>query len=304
MSYDSTGRLRNRQDAGQAAMEIAYTTDGRQKQISRDGFALQQYEYQGQGHLRKAMDGNRNQTHFETDGWGRITKVFHADGSEEAYAYNAAGLITDTADGNGNRITYQYNSFGKVSVITDQLGEPEYFYYDKEGNQETAIDRNGNRVTTTYTVDGNILLQRSVKADGKGAIVNRYDYDCLGRLKRAVSGGMCYTYEYTPEGRLKCKSSGGKKLAVYTYHRDGQMASLTDVTGKTVGRFMQEDTYRGDGLNRYAYCANNPVTYFDPSGNDGLLICPGVGTIPPEQLLRIEHANMGNPRAALNADFE
>jgi len=115
---------------------------------------------------------------------------------------------------------------------------------------------------------------------------------------------MCYTYEYSPEGRLKCKSSGGKKLAAYTYHRDGQMASLTDVTGKTVGRFMQEDTYRGDGLNLYAYCANNPVTYFDPSGNDGLLICPGVGTIPPEQLLGIEHANMGNPRAALNADFE
>jgi len=29
---------------------------------------------------------------------------------------------------------------------------------------------------------------------------------------------------------------------------------------------MQEDTYRGDGLNLYAYCANNPVVYIDPSG--------------------------------------
>ena len=29
---------------------------------------------------------------------------------------------------------------------------------------------------------------------------------------------------------------------------------------------MQEDTYRGDGLNLYAYCANNPVIYHDPSG--------------------------------------
>jgi hypothetical protein len=29
---------------------------------------------------------------------------------------------------------------------------------------------------------------------------------------------------------------------------------------------MQEDTYRGDGLNLYAYCANNPVIYYDPSG--------------------------------------
>ncbi len=33
-----------------------------------------------------------------------------------------------------------------------------------------------------------------------------------------------------------------------------------------VGRFLQEDVYRGDGLNLYAYCANNPVMYYDPSG--------------------------------------
>ena len=34
-----------------------------------------------------------------------------------------------------------------------------------------------------------------------------------------------------------------------------------------MGRFLQEDTYRGDGLNLYVYCANNPVAYYDPSGN-------------------------------------
>ena len=30
---------------------------------------------------------------------------------------------------------------------------------------------------------------------------------------------------------------------------------------------MQEDTYRGDGLNLYVYWANNPVRYVDPSGH-------------------------------------
>lgn len=33
-----------------------------------------------------------------------------------------------------------------------------------------------------------------------------------------------------------------------------------------IGRFMQADVYQGDGLNLYAYCANNPVMYYDPSG--------------------------------------
>ncbi|WP_318011246.1 RHS repeat-associated core domain-containing protein [Clostridium estertheticum] len=35
-----------------------------------------------------------------------------------------------------------------------------------------------------------------------------------------------------------------------------------------IGRFTQEDVYRGDGLNLYAYCGSNPVGYFDPSGYD------------------------------------
>ncbi|WP_341456212.1 RHS repeat-associated core domain-containing protein [Clostridium beijerinckii] len=33
-----------------------------------------------------------------------------------------------------------------------------------------------------------------------------------------------------------------------------------------IGRFTQDDIYRGDGLNLYAYCGNNPVAYYDPSG--------------------------------------
>lgn len=35
-----------------------------------------------------------------------------------------------------------------------------------------------------------------------------------------------------------------------------------------IGRFTQEDTYRGDGLNLYAYCGNNPIMHYDPSGHD------------------------------------
>jgi RHS repeat-associated protein len=33
-----------------------------------------------------------------------------------------------------------------------------------------------------------------------------------------------------------------------------------------IGRFTQEDPYRGDGLNLYAYVSNNPVSYYDPTG--------------------------------------
>ena len=37
-----------------------------------------------------------------------------------------------------------------------------------------------------------------------------------------------------------------------------------------IGRFTQEDTCYGDGLNLYEYCRNNPVLYRDPSGHDAV----------------------------------
>lgn len=41
---------------------------------------------------------------------------------------------------------------------------------------------------------------------------------------------------------------------------------------------MQEDVYQRDGLNLYAYCGNNPVGYYDPSGYERKA-CPLQGKI-------------------------
>ncbi|HEY9062576.1 MAG TPA: RHS repeat-associated core domain-containing protein [Pseudobacteroides sp.] len=86
--------------------------------------------------------------------------------------------------------------------------------------------------------------------DGTGAVVNRYQYDAFGNTVEAVE---------KVQNRFRY---AGEQYDQVT----GQYYLRARFYNPVVGRFTQEDTYRGDGLNLYSYVQNNPVNYYDPSG--------------------------------------
>ena len=84
----------------------------------------------------------------------------------------------------------------------------------------------------------------------RGEIENRYEYDAFGVIQNSreeLPNRILYT------GQQYDQTSGQYYLRARFYN-------------PVLGRFVQEDEYRGDGLNLYAYCKNNPVVYYDPSG--------------------------------------
>ncbi len=85
---------------------------------------------------------------------------------------------------------------------------------------------------------------------------NSYRYDAFGNLlerKETVPNRILYT------GQQYDQETGQYYLRARYYN-------------PVVGRFLQEDTYHGDGLNLYAYCGNNPVVYYDPGGHDSAAV--------------------------------
>ena len=94
-------------------------------------------------------------------------------------------------------------------------------------------------------------------------------------------------YQYDAFGNGICQEEGISNRIRYTGQQydgvTGQYYLRARYYNPIVGRFLQEDVYQGDGLNLYAYCGNNPVRYYDPSGysktpevyNTG---CPGATT--------------------------
>ena len=81
--------------------------------------------------------------------------------------------------------------------------------------------------------------------------LNQYEYDVWGNV---------LSQKETLKNRFKFN---GQQLDPITH----QYYLRARFYNPIIVRFTQEDTYRGDGLNLYAYCANNPIYYVDPSGN-------------------------------------
>ncbi|MGR6545083.1 RHS repeat-associated core domain-containing protein [Paenibacillus tundrae] len=81
-------------------------------------------------------------------------------------------------------------------------------------------------------------------------ILNAYTYDAFGNMLSArEQRGNPFRYA----GEMQDTLTGHYYLRARFYNPQ-------------IARFTQEDTYRGDGLNLYAYVANNPIRYVDPSG--------------------------------------
>ena len=97
-----------------------------------------------------------------------------------------------------------------------------------------------------------MLFQFTHITDDDGNVLNRYEYDAFGNFtlkEETIENRFAFTGEqYDPVSQL--------------YYLRARFYS------PAIARFIQEDTYYGDGLNLYAYCHNNPVGYVDLSGND------------------------------------
>ncbi|WP_297429539.1 RHS repeat-associated core domain-containing protein [Clostridium sp.] len=111
---------------------------------------------------------------------------------------------------------------------------------------DSEVDSKLNRYFYTVDEQGSTVLI----TDKNQNVRNEYYYDAFGNvldLKENIHNRITYT---------------GQQFDGIT----GQYYLRARFYNPVIGRFAQEDVYRGDGLNLYAYCANNPVRYWDPSG--------------------------------------
>ena len=142
---------------------------------------------------------------------------------------------------------------GKQLRFVYQNGE---LLYEEGGDKETASCHLGagieavRRGQKTYYYHPDEQLSTALITDETGTIKNQYRYDAFG-------AGLEVSEELPNRIRYTGQQYDGVTEQYYLRAR---------YYNPILGRFLQEDVCQGDGLNLYAYCRNNPVVYYDPSG--------------------------------------
>ena len=196
---------------------------------------------------------------------------------------NNGNLLSETKDGKAT--TYSYDVFNRVTEVTKPDGSWQGNVYDALGLR-TAMLENG--IYTGFTFDrGSVISEVNASDKSIGGYLRG-----LNLVAQKDSKGVLNYYLHNAHGDgTSIVDASGKALNSYSYDAFGNTLGYTEkvanrfmyageqfdkMTGQYYlraryydpmsGRFTQEDSYRGDGLNLYAYVANNPVKYVDPMG--------------------------------------
>ena len=237
--YDKAGNRTRRIASG---VEELYQYDPRNRLTAyTKGGITTAFQYDHAGNLLAD-----DKTRYSYDAFNRTEKVETFDGHIQLNRYDAEGLRYEMEE-NGNLVRFIFNRDREAVTEEDNSGLNRLI----RSTELIAANSSADSARTYYHDASDEMGSTTHIVDEAGAVQNRYEYDAWGNIT-AQEEAVPNRFKFT-----------GQQLDPITQ----QYYLRARFYNPVVARFTQEDTYRGDGLNLYAYCANNPVFYADPTGN-------------------------------------
>jgi RHS repeat-associated protein len=232
-------------------------------------------EYDAQGRVAKQTqaDTTFHQFAYTVDGQGKVTQTDVTDprGNVRRVTFNANGYpLTDTrAYGTAIAQTTTYTrdtTSNLVNTMTDALGRQTAFTYNAQGQvlTVTRLAGTGNAVTTTFTYEPTFNQVASITDPLNHPTT--FDYNALGNLT-TITDALTHqtTMTYNAQGQPATIQDALTNTTTLDYY-DGDLAIITDPTGKTTRRFTDgggrliATTNPLGQQTRYDYDALNQVT--------------------------------------------
>ena len=237
--YDQAGN-RTRMESMDGITEYIYDNCNRLQTTVTNGKRTS-FSYDACGNL--LSDGHQSYSYDELN---RLSSVTTADGNTFVHHYDAEGLRHEVEE-DGRLVQFIFNH--KRQIITEESSDIGITRYLR-GLDLIGSDIENARTYYHYVSDTNGSIAYILNKQSK--IENEYQYDAFGNIissKENIANIFCYCGEQLDAGTAQ-------------YYLRARFYN------PVIGRFSQQDTYLNDGLNLYAYCQNNPVSFYDPTGHN------------------------------------
>ena len=236
--YDKAGNRARRLVGGEEEL-YQYDPRNRLMALTRGGVTAP-FQYDNAGNLLQD-----DKARYSYDAFNRTVKVETFDGNVQVNRYDAEGLRHEMEE-NGRLVRF---IFHKGEAVAEQEENSNVIRLIR-GSELIARSSDSESARTYYHYASDEMGSTTHIVDEQGNVQNRYAYDAWGKIEvkeEAVPNRFTYY---------------GQQIDPITQ----QYYLRARFYNPVIGRFTQEDTYRGDGLNLYAYCHSNPIYYTDPSG--------------------------------------
>ena len=191
---------------------------------------------------------------------GRMNEAI-VGGSATNYIYNALGQLIEKY-GNGGTTLLMYDEAGHILGEysgTGALIEETVWMGD---TPVATIRPSGSTIIVYYVHTDHLGTPRKVTRTSDNGLMWRWDPDTFGSVAPNTNpaGLGAFTYNLRFPGQFSLNESG----LYYNYFRDYD---------PTMGRYLESDPIGlNAGVNTYAYGAENPISFIDPSGLD-ITVC-------------------------------
>ena len=288
-AYDYMGNLLKSEITGSANVTTLYTYDKVGNRLTKkQNNVTTTYTYNGLNQLTGESGGGNSLSYVYDANGNQIRITGTADGTSvnKVFAYTPSGLMSSYTSEAGTQVN-RYNGDGQRVSKTEGSDVTNYFYQDgsvlyttdSQGNVKAFNLLNVSDILGTLRINGNNVSSYFYTEDMRGSTVNVIDN----------SGNTVLSYWYDDFGQVNEYRESGNSLineVQYTGAIYDELTGLLYLNARfydpATGRFISQDTYRGERddagtWHLYAYCANDPVNYVDPSGHNplGLAIAGG-----------------------------
>ena len=289
-TYDTLGRLiktvTTDHKKDDKTKVVTYTYDNVGNRLKEDdGTTTTSYTYNGLDQLKTSTKEKGTAVEevrqYDYDANGNQTDVKNTKtGENQTYVYDAENRLSQVSvTKDGNTAVIQQNIYnGEGQRIQKIDGDETINYYYQDGVVAYTTDTDGNQNSQNLIgTDGNVLATERFQQNATQYYLYNKDIQESTSSLVKEDGSADATYQYTDFGETTIQGDDQAKNEVcYTGGIYDQSTGLYYLNARYYnpedGRFMTEDSYRGEIMNPetghlYVYCANNPMNYVDPSGH-------------------------------------